>query len=99
MTEFFISGFLFITVVNGPGQFAFQVLPFDDSINKTVFQKKFTGLKTFWKLDSDCCFDCSWTGETDQGFGFGENQIPQKRETRGHPPHGGVGQNGNKESA
>lgn len=66
---------LLAAVVDGAGDFRFQIGTVDDAVDKSVLKKKFARLKTFGKLDADGGLDGAWTGKADQRFRFGENQI------------------------
>ncbi len=57
-----------------------------------MFEKKFAGLKTFREFDLHRCFNGSWTGEADESFRLGENQITERRKAGCYATHRRVGE-------
>lgn len=58
-------GGLFPTIVDGPGDLAFKILPADDAVDEAVFEQEFAGLKALGQLDANRGLDGARPGEAD----------------------------------
>src|SRR5690606_15089923 len=67
-----------------------------DKIQKSMFQQKFRSLKTLRKFLFDGFLNHPWTGETNQGIGFGKIQIAQHGKRRRNTPGGRISHQGEK---
>ena len=66
-----------------------------DPVDEPMFEQEFAGLKSLGEFDANRRLDRSGTGESDQGSRLGENEIAQRRETRGDASHRRIRQDRN----
>src|SRR5262245_12163880 len=71
---------LLAAVIDGTGNFAFEIRTADNPIDVAVFQQEFAGLKSGRQLGAERGFDRAWAGKADQRFGLGKHQIAKRGE-------------------
>src|SRR6476620_2568909 len=71
------SSELLAAVVDRTGDFAFEACAGDDAVDEAVLEEELAGLEAFREFQANRGFDGAGAGKTDEGFGFGEDEIAE----------------------